>query len=135
LYRTVDAFRLLRESRARLLDPGTFEEEATALLQPLLGAATERLRRAPAPGTVVDDLVTRLVQPHIVRGADPSLPTYSPRWTRRAGLMRRILHEPRFQALEALWRGVRRLVETLELGDEVTLTLLDVRRRNCSADL
>ena len=49
--------------------------------------------------------------------------------------MRRVLHDPSVQALEARWRGVRRLVETLDLGDSLELRILDIGKDALIADL
>ena len=43
--------------------------------------------------------------------------------------------DPSVQALEARWRGVRRLVETLELGDSLELRIFDVGKDALIADL
>jgi len=49
--------------------------------------------------------------------------------------MRTVLHDPDFQALEAAWRGVRRLVDSLELGDELKLYLVDISKGELLEDL
>ena len=50
-------------------------------------------------------------------------------------LMRRILHHPDFQALEAAWRGLYFLVSQLETGDNLKLFLLDISQAELAADL
>jgi len=162
IFRGMEAFASLRTSRTRLKDPTTFAEEAGALLragagpgtgsliastgepQPaeqadllerLLGSATRATSRPPAAG-VTDALVARLVAPYVVRGPDPSLGTYLSAVDAAAtALMRRVLHDPRVQELEARWRGLRRLVETLELGDSLELRILDIGKDALIADL
>ena len=163
IFRGMEAFAPLRTSRTRLKDPTTFAEEAGALLragagpgtggslvastgqsQPdeqadllerLLGSATGATSR-PAAASVTDTLVARLVAPYVVRGPDPSLGTYLSAVDATAtALMRRVLHDPSVQALEARWRGVRRLVETLELGDSLELRILDIGKDALIADL
>ena len=77
-----------------------------------------------------------IVAPHIVRGPDPSVAVYVSAVDAAAtALMRRVLHDPGVQALEARWRGVRRLVETLELGDSLELRIFDVGKDALIADL
>ena len=163
IFRGMEAFAPLRTSRTRLKDPATFAEEAAALLragagpgtgatlvaatgqsQPdeqadllerLLGSATRAPSRSSAAG-VTDALVARLVAPYVVRGPDPSLGTYLSAVDATAtALMRRVLHYPSVQALEARWRGLRRLVETLELGDSLELRILDIGKDALIADL
>ena len=163
IFQRLDAFQALRTSRQRLKDPATFGEEASSLLRAgsgpgvdaspgtatgqsksnqqgellerLLGSAARTTSRPSAAG-VTDALVARIVAPHIVRGPDPSVATYvSAVDTAATALMRRVLHDPGVQALEARWRGVRRLVETLELGDSLELRIFDVDKDALIADL
>jgi type VI secretion system protein ImpC len=163
LYKSLEAFQGLRTSRARLKEPATFAAEAAALLRAgaapgaatspvgatgqsqaseqadllerLLGSATRATSQPTAAG-VTDALVARLIAPHIVRGPDPSLGTYLSAVDAAATtLMRRVLHDSGLQALEARWRGLRRLVETLELGDSLEIRILDVARDDLVADL
>lgn len=49
--------------------------------------------------------------------------------------MRRILHHPDFQRLEALWRGVWQLVTDLETDESLTIHLLDITWAELAADL
>jgi type VI secretion system protein ImpC len=163
IFQELEAFQALRTSRTRLKDPATFAEEAAALLragvgpraaasplavtdqsQPdeqadllerLLGSAARSTSRPSAAG-VTDALVARLVAPYVERGPDPSLATYLSAVDAAAtALMRRVLHDRGVQALEARWRGLRRLVETLELGDSLQLAILDVGKDALVADL
>ena len=109
--------------------------EQADLLERLLGSATRATSR-PSAASVTDALVARLVAPHVVRGPDPSLGTYLSAVDAAAtALMRRVLHDPGVQALEARWRGVRRLVETLELGDSLELRIFDIGKDALIADL
>ena len=49
--------------------------------------------------------------------------------------MRRLLHHPNFQALEAAWRSVYFLVRRLETGSALKLCLLDISKQDLAADL
>jgi type VI secretion system ImpC/EvpB family protein len=49
--------------------------------------------------------------------------------------MRRVLHHPAFQSLEANWRSVERLVRELELGETLQLLLLDATREELAQDI
>jgi type VI secretion system protein ImpC len=164
LYRTLEPFRRLRESRTRLLNPATFEQEAAsmlagqgpaagatpdapsgdqprkedaeALMQRLLGAHSPAPSPAASPPGVVDGLIRRLVQPHIERASTQAPDSYVAALDATAAdLMRALLHHPDFQALEALWRGVRGLVDTLDLGSDLKLYLVDVSAAELQADL
>jgi type VI secretion system protein ImpC len=154
----------LRESRARLLDPASFEQEAShlmeevssaassatpeatpvpprpedaaGLLQRLIGAPAESAARPAASQNLVDGLIRRLVQPHIKSGSTRSpAPYVAALDTSSTELMRALLHDPGFQALESAWRGVRRLVESLDLGDTLTLHIVDIAKDELLADL
>jgi type VI secretion system protein ImpC len=163
LYATLDPFRALRESRARLLDPASFEREAAALmpgpatdaastpgttgqaaqapeaesdlLQRLIGAAPGTAAR-PVATTAIDALIRRLVQPHVTSVTSRSPAPYLAAVDAALGdLMRAVLHHRDFQALESNWRGVRRFVEEVELGETVTLHVVDVTKDELLADL
>jgi len=142
LYAALEPFGKLRESRARLLDPATFEQEASRLmegqaelLQRLIGAPAEPVSRVSSQG-VVDGLIRRLVQPHIKPGSSRApTPYIAALDASSTELMRGLLHDADFQSLEATWRGVRKLVESLELGDELTLHIVDVSKGELLADL
>jgi type VI secretion system protein ImpC len=164
LYGALEPFRKLRESRARLLDPASFEQEAARLMEsspPPSGAADPALATAPsraedqadllqrligapaepaaepAPShSLVDGLIRRLVQPHIKPGFSRSpAPYVAAVDASLSDLMRRVLHDADFQALEAAWRGVRRLVDSLELGGEIKLCIADVSKGELLEDL
>src|SRR5262249_5888348 len=107
-------------------------ESDNATLERLLGA--EPASPAPAGPTrpagaagLVDDLIRRVVAPHIVPDAPPQQAQYVAALDAAIGeQMRAILHDPAYQALEATWLGVHWLISELELGEELKLYLLDV---------
>jgi type VI secretion system protein ImpC len=86
--------------------------------------------------SVVDGLIRKLVQPLIKPGATKSAAPYVAALDASSTeLMRSVLHDPDFQSLEATWRGVRRLVDSLSLGDELELHIVDVSKDELLADL
>ena len=162
LYRALGAFGDLRESRARILDPRTFEQEATALMGQLPAATVgggdapqpsaspekaasfvERLLGTPArssssgrAGDIVATLVSQATRPHVVPA--PSLPreTFLSAIDKTASeRMRRLLHHQDFQALEANWRGLRRLVDALDPDRELDVRIADITRQELEEDL
>jgi type VI secretion system protein ImpC len=164
LYASLESFRKLRESRARLFDPLSFEEEASrlmeglppassstdleatpvpprpedeaGLLQRLIGTPAESASRPAASQSLVDGLIRRLVQPHIKSGSTRSPAPYVEALDAASTeLMRALLHDAGFQAIESAWRGVRRLVESLDLGDTLTLHIVDISKDELLADL
>jgi type VI secretion system protein ImpC len=50
-------------------------------------------------------------------------------------LLRGILHHPRFQALESLWRAIDLLTRRLETGTALSIELIDATRAELEADL
>ena len=87
------------------------------------------MQAAPTALGSVDDLIRRAVAPHIVPAADPHLPELLAAVDVALGdVMRRVLHDPGFQAVEATWRGIDWLVSSLELGEDLELYLLHVTR-------
>jgi type VI secretion system protein ImpC len=131
LYARLDLFEALREARARPL-AGTDD-----LLGRLLGKPTEPGGApAAAPPSGLEALIHSIVAPHIVRESPAETISY------QAGVdaaiaeqMRTLLHHPRFQSLEAAWRGVHWLVSSLELDQNLQLHLLDVTREELLADI
>jgi len=159
LYRDLAIFRGMRDTRARLLDPATFAETAarlqpartespdtavanqraeddSAMLGRLLGSTPAAAPAAATPqATAIDALIRRVVAPHIVPDAPPFQDQYVASVDAAAAeLLRAILHDPGLQALESVWRGMRWLVSTLELGEQLELQLLDVSRAELDAD-
>ncbi len=49
--------------------------------------------------------------------------------------MRAVLHNPDFQALEAVWRATFLLVRQLETGSQLKLYLVDISKQELAADL
>lgn len=95
---------------------------------------------APAsPATARDEMaefLRRITAKHLVPGEDPEAAAARGRADALvAEQLRRILHQPRFQALEALWRAVFLLTRRLETGRMLRLYLVDVSRAELAADL
>jgi len=156
----LEPFRRLRDSRARLADPEQFEREAAQLmigagsgtatdrapgerppveeegelLGRLIGTPSAATSHGPSPGTI-DALISRLVRPHIrpgpTRSAEPYLAAID---ASLSELMRGVLHDADFQSLEAIWRGLRNLVDVLD-AESVVAHVLDVTRAELQEDL
>ncbi|MBK8535880.1 MAG: type VI secretion system contractile sheath large subunit [Candidatus Competibacteraceae bacterium] len=162
LYQRLELFQALRGSRARLLNPASFDQAVAelsptpphhlsaqseptiapegdaALLERLLGrapAAAPPLRRLTDPGAAaIQTLLQTVVQPHIVR-TDPHQSAWVAAVDAAIGeQMRVILHQPAFQALEATWRGVHGLITQLD-SEAVQVFLLDVTQSELLLDL
>lgn len=133
LYARLPLFDELRQARSRPISGGS----SAGLLDQLLGktgAATPDPR--PASATGLDALLRQLVAAHIVPDQAASLQAQQA--TVDAVIteqMRRLLHEPAFQRLEAAWRGLQWLIANLELDEGLELHLLDVSQDELLADI
>lgn len=152
------AFADLRALRAELQNPATWERAAAALgIQPQTApsapgaedqvAAADDIQRLlgraptaepPGEGTAaqLQRLIQDIVAPHVVHDtAGLRQPLIDALDEAIGARMRRLLHDPTFQALEGAWCGVAKLVRGLELGEAMQLALLDVSRDELDADL
>jgi len=171
VFEHLDAFRKLRDLRARVQDPATFEAaakelglrskgEANAQAQasegsPIISPSATRL----ASGSLLDEMIEqtesqapedrpkrstdevrefarRVAEPHLVSAPDPRQAEIISVLDRAIGaLMRAVLHNSDFQALESGWRAVYFLVRRLETGSNLKLYLLDISKEELAADL
>jgi len=81
-------------------------------------------------------LIRQLVEPHLLKSVDLSqqLQFLSAIDDAVNQVMRKILHHPRFQALEAAWRGIDWLVGNIEDSEELQVFLLDVSKQELAED-
>jgi len=148
-------FAALDDTRNRLKDPARFSQAVADMgratdtaavhetdsdtLERLLGASTrppDRRSSTQADQHGLGDFLTRIVAPYIVPDADPGQALYLDAIHQAmARQMRAILHAPGFQALEALWRSVWWFITSVETGAELQLHLMDVTRRELTADI
>ena len=90
----------------------------------------------PAAGGDLADFVSRAVRSHIVSEKTPEQRDLAAKVDDViAATMRVLLHHPRFQALESLWRSVDFLVRRLDTSETMQVYLLDVSREELAADL
>ena len=80
-------------------------------------------------GPSLDEIIQRIVMPHLVRQPDARQEELVAQLDAVAAvLMRAILGHPQFQALEAAWRSASFLLQRLDTGLELKLNLIDVTR-------
>jgi type VI secretion system protein ImpC len=162
LFASLEFFAPMRELRRQLQDPSTFVLAAAMIgsvsgvsavnpvaaapsasemaangedLQRLLGkpAAVE----APALKTTsaVDALIRQVVAPHLIGKSDPRQADLVATVDGMTGeLMRAVLHDPAFQAVEAAWRGLDRVLHMLELDETLQIHVLDISRTELAED-
>jgi type VI secretion system ImpC/EvpB family protein/type VI secretion system ImpB/VipA family protein len=150
----VPVFGRLRDLRARLQNPRTSsaaiaelkaetgttvtadsvragEQDDQSTVERLLGRKSPdaAVQRSPAALNSIEGLIRDAVAPHIVPASDPHLPEIVAAVDLALGdVMRRVLHDSGFQAVEAAWRGIAWLVSSLELGEDLELYLLHATR-------
>jgi predicted component of type VI protein secretion system len=127
LYRRLPSLKKIHDT---LLKSGATDADTFTRL---VGGAQAPAPQRAAPQTFVQGLIHDAVAPHVV----PAAPAYQALYREAADAavaehMRLLLHEPRFQALEALWRGVHRLLTGIE-ADDVKVHVLDVTRAELAA--
>lgn len=157
LYQNLPLFRALRDTRARLQNPGTFaaaaielgfgpartqtrggDEAPLSAFESLLGGKVNRPAEAASPvgGGRLDALIKSVVAPYIVAGPDPIQGQCLAAVDAAIGdQMRAILHHPQFQALEAAWRAIHFLITSLELDQDLQLHLVDISKNELLADV
>lgn len=98
------------------------------LLRDLMGEPTAPAA-APVRRSDWDQMLRDIVAPYAVPGDHPRKAEMVAQTDRAiAGEMRALLHHPKFQALEAAWRGLQFLVRRLETGENLRIFLLDLPR-------
>ena len=125
-------FEGFREARSRAQNPATFAaasaQDADTFAR-LLGnapAAVPAQRPQGGAESRLQALIREAVAPHIVPDAPPHQALYVAAVDAAIGeQMRAVLQEPRFKALEGLWRGMYWLVSNLETDEELKLYILD----------
>ncbi len=160
IFDRVPIFQKLRETRAALRDPASAahaaaevaswagpatipapaekssESDAETLARLLGGEPREMPRQASVAAGGIQDLIRKIVAPHVVASADPNVAAMTSAVDAAIGAqMRAILHQPAFQALEAAWRGVDFLVRNLDTDETLTIHILDASKAELAADL
>jgi type VI secretion system protein ImpC len=150
LLRSLAPFQKLRELREGLEDgsiapPKASSASAGGMERPRPTSGADLLRdmmgEAPAPRPARprlsdwDQMLRDIVAPYAVPGEDPRRSEMVAQTDRAiAGEMRALLHHPKFQAMEAAWRGMDFLVRRLETGDNLRVYLVDLPREALTAD-
>ena len=162
IFKRVEMFDQLRSLRKRLNNSDTFNSAAYDARQ-LFGIKRQDIEPVSAEETEPADnlldailtkpeggaaapkrklsgelggLISELVRPHLVtvdEEQQSSLVSLIDSAT--SGLMRKILHHKKFQALEAAWRGLWFLVRRTETSTDLKIFLLDASKDELSASL
>jgi type VI secretion system protein ImpC len=162
LYNKLEVFRKLADLRRRLKNTSTFPGAAAEVgswggAAPREGASFPRAKprstaiphgklddfarligrnsigRPPMPA---DELIKRIVGPHIVAAPNPQQESLLACVDEAlAATMRRVLHHPDFQSLESLWRSIDLLTRELETDTQLQIVLYDITAEELAADL
>ncbi len=90
----------------------------------------------PASRDELQEIINRLVTPHLQSGGDAEASQAAVERQERLNiLMRAILHDARFQALEAAWRSLDFLVRNIESDSRVKVYIFDISKEGLAADL
>lgn len=105
-------------------------------IERLLGRKPQSTPSAAPAQTQVESWVKGIVAPFVHQNVEHE----QKQWLAAMDLtiaeqMRQLLHHPQFQALEAAWRSVERLVRELGADEDLQLFLADVSRDEAIADL
>lgn len=152
LYARLERFQAMRQARQQAPPVVTAKHTGTAsssgmasggvsgtdLLGQLLGppGSPVAVPRPAAPAGGLDGMLQNLLAPHVTPDRAADIRTHQAAVdSASTEQMRRLLHDPAFQALEAAWRGVHWLVSNLELGERLELHLFDAARDELLADV
>ena len=161
LYRELELFRALADLRKRLNNTSTFAKAAAEVQSWAGGSRVSRSRKrrsksgAPAANAKLSDfarlvgsapeldtdapidaLLKRIVGPFVVKAPDPKKDALVATVDQAlSDAMRAVLHQPEFQNLESLWRGMDMLLRRIETGPMLQVLLVDVSAEEFAADL
>lgn len=163
IFHQVPLFNDLRGTRQRLKNENTFETAAREVRSWLVEDApkvepVESATPPPSSGNLLDDILSgggtsvpkpqptasselnsflsQLVAPFLVKtDINEQTKLVAAVDSASGELMRKILHHPEFQALEAAWRGAYLVISRVETDTNLKFYLLDVTKDNLSADL
>lgn len=109
--------------------------ETPNLLEQMLGKPVQAVQRGPAQDEI-GEFIQRTAAKYALPPDDPRQGDMIARVDHAAStLMREILHHPRFQAVEAAWRGVHFLIRRLDSDQAIHLAVLDASAEELAQDL
>jgi type VI secretion system protein ImpC len=163
LYRELEVFTALSDLRRRLNNPSTFAK-AAAEVQSWSADGKQRVSRtgkqrsrsgAPAADAKlsdfarligkapevetdgpIDEMLRSIVGPFVQPSASPNKDKLVASVDEAlSDAMRAVLHNPEFQNLESLWRGLDMLLHRVDAGPRMQVLLLDMSAEEFAADL
>ncbi len=117
-------------------DSATPEQQGDVFERLLGRESSSPAARARAPKAGIEQFIQRIVAAHIVPDADPQQAAYVVSVDDAISeQMRSLLHTPGFQALEATWLALHRLVTGVETDETLKLYTLDISKSELVADI
>ncbi len=115
-------------------DPG---ESTTDTLSRLLGSNTpSEPQKVRQTRTVVDQILADAVSAHIAPDAPAEYETYMRALDEALSkTLSACLHDPAFAALEAAWRGLHRLITTVETDESLSISILNANPAELQQEL
>ncbi|WP_311200235.1 type VI secretion system contractile sheath domain-containing protein [Leisingera sp. M658] len=90
----------------------------------------------PRPASPVEELLARVVGPHIRALPDPDVAAMQKAVDEAlADAMRLVLHHPEFQSVEAQWRSLDLMARSIEDDDTLDVMLYDISAEELAVDL
>jgi type VI secretion system protein ImpC len=127
-----------RESESpRISVPSPARLASGSLLDEMIEQTESRVALEPARKTgEIQEFARQLAAKYSVSAPDPRQTDVVAAVDGAIGdTMRAILHNPDFQALEAIWRATFRLVRQVESGPQLKIYLMDISKQELAADL
>jgi type VI secretion system protein ImpC len=107
-----------------------------SVLDAILSGAPTSSARKPVASDEIASLVKDLVRPHLVSvDENEQAALLAAVDAATSDLMRRILHDHKFQSLESAWRGLYLFVRRTETSPELKIYLLDIGKDELADDL
>lgn len=163
LYEKLNIFKDLRNTRKKLSDPNTFAQakaevgawtSSEPVEQPTTSATSTGSTAGNPPSANLLDavmganstaspafnerswnaLLRQIVAPHVIPATDPKqaeLMGYVD--TAIAVMMRALLHDPAFQAIESAWRALSRAVYAIDTDTKLKLYVMDITKSEWAA--
>ncbi|QYZ67401.1 MAG: hypothetical protein OI74_13405 [Gammaproteobacteria bacterium (ex Lamellibrachia satsuma)] len=117
-------------------DSATPEQQGDVFERLLGRESSSPITRESAPNAGIEQFIQHIVAAHIVPGADPQQAAYISSVDDAIGeQMRSLLHAPKFQALEATWLALQRLVTGVETDETLKLYTFDITKSELAADI
>ena len=127
-----------RPDTSPVIAPSAARLASGSLLDEMIEQTEARVATNPSrrPTDEVGEFAKRVVAQHLVSTPDPRQAEILAVIDRALGsLMRAVLHNPDFQALEAIWRATFFLVRQLDTSSQLKLYLVDISKQELAADL